>query len=51
MKKSLLTIVLTVILLFSFFTVYANETGYVNCNLLNVRVSPKGRLSPEKETV
>lgn len=40
MKKSLLTIVLTVILLFSFFTVYANETGYVNCNLLNVRVSP-----------
>jgi cell wall-associated NlpC family hydrolase len=27
-------------LLFSFFTVFASEGGYVNCNLLNVRVSP-----------
>lgn len=40
MKKSLFSIILTVILLFSFFTVYANENGYVNCNVLNVRVSP-----------
>lgn len=40
MKKHLFSIILTIILLFSVFTVYANENGYVNCNLLNVRVSP-----------
>lgn len=40
MQKSLFSIILAVMLLFSFFTVFASEGGYVNCNLLNVRVSP-----------
>ena len=40
MRKSLFSIILAVMLLFSFFTVFASEGGYVNCNLLNVRVSP-----------
>lgn len=40
MKKSLFSIILVAILLISVFTVYANEDAYVNCNLLNVRVSP-----------
>ncbi len=40
MRKTLLSIVLASFLLLSFFTVHATETGYVNCNLLNVRVSP-----------
>ena len=40
MRKTLFSIVLASFLLLSFFTVHANEIGYVNCNLLNVRVSP-----------
>ena len=40
MQKSLFSIILAIILLFSFFTVFASEGGYVNCSLLNVRVSP-----------
>lgn len=40
MKNSLFSIIIATILLFSVFTVYANENAYVNCNLLNVRVSP-----------
>lgn len=40
MKKVVISLVLIVILLISLFTVYANESGFVNCNLLNVRVSP-----------
>lgn len=40
MQKSLFSIILAIMLLFSFFTVFASEGGYVNCNLLNVRVSP-----------
>ena len=40
MQKSLFSIILAIILLFSLFTVFASEGGYVNCSLLNVRVSP-----------
>lgn len=39
--KKILYIIMFTILLFSFATnTFANESGYVNCNLLNVRVSP-----------
>ena len=40
MKRVLFSFILIVILMVSLFTVYANESGFVNCNLLNVRVSP-----------
>lgn len=40
MKKYIITIVLAIILMISFLPTLANETGYVNCDVLNVRVSP-----------
>jgi len=40
MIKKSFAFLLTFLLLCSFFTVSAEESGYVNCNLLNVRVSP-----------
>lgn len=40
MRKNIFSFILTVLMLISVFTVHANEQGYVNCNLLNVRVSP-----------
>ena len=40
MKKYILSFVLVVLMLFSFMTTYANQVGYVNCDILNVRVSP-----------
>ena len=40
MKKTFFSVVLASFLLLCFFTVHASEAGYVNCNLLNVRVSP-----------
>lgn len=40
MKKYILSIVLAIILSLSVLPTFANETGYVNCDVLNVRVSP-----------
>lgn len=40
MRKNIFLFMLIVLMLISVFTVHANEVGYVNCNLLNVRVSP-----------
>lgn len=40
MIKKSFVIILTFLLFCSVFTVTAEESGYVNCNLLNVRVSP-----------
>lgn len=40
MRKNIFSLILIVLMLVSVFTVHANEAGYVNCNLLNVRVSP-----------
>lgn len=40
MRKNIFSFILIVLMLLSVLTVHANETGYVSCNLLNVRVSP-----------
>lgn len=40
MKKYIIAIVLAIILSLSVLPTFANETGYVNCDVLNVRVSP-----------
>ena len=40
MLKKLFSSMLLLILMLSLLTVFAEEAGYVNCNLLNVRVSP-----------
>ena len=40
MKKYIFTLIIALVLLFSFSTVYAAQVGYVNCDVLNVRVSP-----------
>lgn len=40
MIKKLFSSMLLLILMLSLLTVFAEEAGYVNCNLLNVRVSP-----------
>ena len=39
MLKKSLSLLISIVLIFSILVVYAEE-GYVNCNLLNVRVSP-----------
>ena len=40
MAKKIISFLIIIVLTFSFFTVSAEELAYVNCNLLNVRVSP-----------
>ena len=40
MLKKLFSSMLLLILMLSSLTVFAEEAGYVNCNLLNVRISP-----------
>lgn len=40
MLKRIISFLITTVLIFSIITVSAEEKGYVNCNLLNVRVSP-----------
>ncbi len=40
MRKYIISIVLAIIFSLSVLPTFANETGYVNCDVLNVRVSP-----------